>query len=89
VDIPGYQIFRCDRTKKKRRFGRNSGGVAIYVREDIAGTFECSLDFSNGSVETIAIYSKTMDLHIACVYRRQPDSLANKSDAKAFKQAMQ
>ena len=87
MDIPGYHIFRCDRTKKKRRFGRNSGGVAIYVREDIAGTFECSLDFSNGSVETVAIYSKAMDLHIACVYR-QPDSLANRSDAKAFKQAM-
>ena len=87
VDIPGYHIFRCDRTKVKRRFGRNSGGVAIYVREDVAGTFECTLNFSNGSVETLAIFSKVLDLHIACVYR-QPDSQANRSDAKSFKQAM-
>ena len=87
VDIPGYTLFRGDRVKFKRRYGRNSGGVAIYVRDDIAGTFECSLNFSNGAVEVLAIYSKPLELHIACVYR-QPDNQANRSTSKAFKQAI-
>ena len=87
VDIPGYQLFRSDRTKLKRRFGRNSGGVALYVREDIAGTFECTLNYSNGAVEVLAIYSKELGLHIACVYR-QPDNQTNRSTSKTFKQAI-
>ena len=87
VNIPGYVLFRGDRVKHKRRYGRNSGGVAIYVREDIAGTFECTLNFSNGAVEVLAIHSTVLDLHIVCVYR-QPDNQANRSTSKAFKQAI-
>ena len=32
-DFPGYSLFRCDRS------GRQGGGVALYLREDMTGEF--------------------------------------------------
>ena len=34
IAIEGYVSFRQDRKRPRRRRGRDSGGVAIYLRED-------------------------------------------------------
>ena len=38
--IDGYTIFRTDRDRKKKRRGRNSGGVAVYIRNDVSNKAE-------------------------------------------------
>ena len=88
ISISNYTPFRADRKRnKKKRFGRNGGGALIYVRNDIANTFEPTLTYSNGAVDIIAIYSSTENLHLACVYR-QPDNQIQRSISKEFRQAM-
>ena len=87
ITIPNYQVFRADRKLSKKKFGRNSGGALIYVREEVSNTYEETLNYSNGAVEVIAIHSAVEQLHIVCIYR-QPDSTANRSTSKEFKQAM-
>ena len=73
LNIPSYKLFRSDRIqKKKSNRGRLSGGVAIYIRSDIASTFEPVLIFSNGVVEVLTIHSKMENLLISVIYR-QPD----------------
>ena len=75
--IDGYTIFRSDRRRqKKSKRGRDSGGTAFYVRDDIADTFEKLVEFSNGVVEIIALYSKTENLVISTVYHL-PDNSTN------------
>ena len=56
VGIKGYTLFRADRKREKKKRGRNSGGSAIYVKNDIANTFEATNIFSNGTVELLCIY---------------------------------
>ena len=65
VHINGYTIFRVDNTKAKKNRGRDSGGVSVYVRNDIANTFEQTVTFSNGAVDLIAIHSHIEKLHIS------------------------
>jgi hypothetical protein len=49
--IDNYTIFRSDRSiSKKKRRGRHSGGVASYIRNDLASTTETILTFKNGAV---------------------------------------
>ena len=36
INIPGYTIFRSDCKRPRKRRGRDTGGAAIYIREDIA-----------------------------------------------------
>ena len=56
VAIDGYTIFRQDRQpSRNRRRGRDSGGVAFYVRDDMAATAEPVLNFSNGVVEVLGL----------------------------------
>ena len=86
VGIDGYQIFRSDRKRsKKSNRGRLSGGVAAYVRNDLACKMESQLNFSNGVVEILGLYSRTDNIYIAVIYR-QPDDRegGNRSTAKEF-----
>ena len=85
VKIDGYSVFRSDRNRKRKSRGRLSGGVAAYVRNDIANTMEINLQFSNGVVEILGLYSKTENLYIAIVYR-QPDDTSggHKSTSAEF-----
>ena len=53
INIPDYTIFRSDRCRPKKRRGRNSGGVAIYLRNDVASNAEVLLNFSSGVIEAI------------------------------------
>ena len=71
--VDGYTIFRCDSSRKKKsNRGRHTGGVAFYVRDDIAITSEELMKHSSDSVQLLCLYSKAENLAIACLYR-QPD----------------
>ena len=63
VQIKGYQIFRSDRVE------RTQGGVAIYVRDDIAANSSVISAGSNGVVEHIVLHLKQLNLIVACIYR--------------------
>ena len=53
--IDGYTLFRQDRKRFGNRKGRNSGGVAVYMRKDIAADMETILGYSNGVIEIIGL----------------------------------
>ena len=67
LHIDGYKLFRGDRKRQKQKRVRFSGGVGCYVRLDIASTMEIAVNFSNGVVELMALYSKVHNLYIATV----------------------
>ena len=85
--IDGYQLFRGDRIREKEKRGRYSGGVALYVRDDLANTCEVTCQYSNGVVEILSIYSKKENLLITVVYR-QPDNNLHRSQAAQFHDAL-
>ena len=87
--IGGYSIFRADRKGRKHIRGRYSGGAAIYLRSDIAATTEKILDFSNGVVEAVAVFSEKENLLICALYRQPDDSIHNhKSGSYELSQAL-
>ena len=75
LSISNYTPFRADRVRQKKRpgKGRESGGVALYIIDSIASSFEVILSFSNGTVEALCVYSKMLNL-VICVIYRQPDN---------------
>ena len=74
ISIPGYCIFRQDRKRPKKNRGRDSGGVCIYIREDVGNTAEVVINYSDGVIEMLGIYVKSSDLLIVVLYR-QPDDI--------------
>ena len=89
VRIDGYKLFRADRKRQKKSRGRYSGGVGCYVRMDIASTVEIDINFSNGVVELLTLYSRTHNLYIAIMYRQPDDVIGNhRSTAKEFQAAL-
>lgn len=80
--IEGYTLYRSDRQRKKKRAGRDSGGVAVYLRNDCAVSCEVLSTFSNGVVEMIALYVKEKSLVIIAVYR-QPDNIGGEHRSTA------
>ena len=75
LQINGYQLFRCDRnSRKKRKRGRLSGGVAAYVHDSLANSMEVKLQYSNGAVEILGLYSSSENLFLGIVYRQPNDS---------------
>ena len=88
LDIDGYSMFRSDRQRVKAKHGRLSGGVCIYIRDDCLSTFEPVIKFSNGVVELLALYSKSINFCIIVIYR-QPDQFNGyRSVAPHFKEAL-
>ena len=58
LSIEGYKLFRSDRVRrKKRKKGRLSGGAAAYVHKDLPSQMELNLQFSNGVIEILVLYS--------------------------------
>ena len=53
-----------------------SGGVAFYIREDIAGTFEPLFEFISDSIQALCLFSEKENL-LLCVVYRQPDDKAH------------
>ena len=91
LQIDGYKIFRGDRKRvKKTSRGRFSGGVGCYVRLDLACTMEIMVNFSNGVVELLCLYSKVHNMYIAIIYRQPDDRVGNhRSTEKEFKPVME
>ena len=76
LNIDNYKLFRCDRNGPIPKHGRCSGGVAIYLKKELAVHFQTILEFSNGVNKVLAIYSKEYNMLI-CVLYRQPDDKHN------------
>ena len=55
--------------RERCRKGRNSEGVAVYMKSDIAADMETVINFSNGVVEVLGLYSKTKNLLLLVLYR--------------------
>ena len=91
VQIDGYKLFRGDRKRvRKSARGRFSGGVGCYVRMDIACTMEIMINYSNGVVELLCLYSKVHNLYLAIIYRQPDDRVGNhRSTEKEFLPAIE
>ena len=77
LDIDGYTLFRCDSSRyKKSNRGRYTGGVAIYLRDDMAFTSEILLSYATNAIQLLCLYSKSENIVIATLYR-QPDDRAH------------
>ena len=88
--IDNYKLYRSDRIRKKRRErGRDSGGVAIYLREDLISTTTEILKVSTGVIEILGLHVKSLNLVIIVVYRQPDDSTGgHRSTHKEFKTAL-
>ena len=82
--IDGYTLFSCKRNHTGRsKRGRFSGGVATYIRNDFSTSFNTLLNFSNGVVEALCLYSSLHNVIIINMYR-QPDNPLHRSISKQF-----
>ncbi len=90
VATDGYKFFRSDRKRRKKSArGRLSGGVGCYVKTDIAATMELMVDYSNGVIELLGLYSKSKNIFIAVIYRQPDDRIGgNRSTEKEFQVAL-
>ena len=52
INMENYKLFRTDREN------RTHGGVAIYLRQELAANASIITSFSNGTVELLALYIK-------------------------------
>lgn len=89
VDIEGYSLFRSDRDRSKPKKGRVSGGVCLYIKDDIAASFERVIQFSNGVVELLAVFSKLLNMCITVVYRQPDQFYGHRSLSTHFKAALE
>ena len=87
-EISGYKFYHADCKKlKKSTKGRHTGGVAMYVRNDLAASMSCLLSFSNGVCDALVLYSSIEHLAIVTFYRK-PDSQYLRSTVTEFKGAL-
>ena len=82
VSIQNYSIFRSDRIRPKKKRGRDSGGAAVYIRDDLAASAETLLKYSNGVVELLCVNIKSENL-VLCVIYRQPNDEVGGNVSKA------
>ena len=90
VNIKDYTLFRQDRQRAKQtRRGRDSGGVAAYIPNDISGSTEPILEYTNGVVELLGLYIKPKNVLLFVIYR-QPDQRDNayRSTSVEFRDAL-
>ena len=90
LKIDNYKIYRSDRVRKKKsQRGRDSGGVAIYLRDDLVTTAKEVLKFSTGVIEVLGVHVKSLNLVIIVVYRQPDDTVGgHRSTHKEFKTAL-
>ena len=61
VSIPDFQPpFREDRKRQRAKRGRASGGVAVYVHEELAA--ENVFPFSSGVIECVGVMIESLNL---------------------------
>ena len=84
--IPGYTLYRQDRKRQRSGRGRNSGGVALYLKDQYASSTENIFNFSSGVIEALGIHIPTLNTVIIVVYRQPDDTVnANRSTSREFK----
>ena len=83
LSIENYTLYRADRNRTKKRRGRNSGGVAVYLISTLAA--DILFEYSNGVIEAICLKIQALNL-ILCVVYRQPDDVVggHRSTADQF-----
>ena len=74
LQIKNYKIFRSDRTRRKAKRGRSSGGVAIYIRDDVAPEFKVITRHCNGVNELLVLFSEKSNTILSVLYRQPDDS---------------
>ena len=82
LTVKDFSLFRCDSSRKKKSRGRSTGGVCLYIREDIAASCEVIFSHSSQSVQLLCVYSNIENLAILTVYR-QPDDKTNGNPSTA------
>ena len=89
LSIDGYTLFRQDRKRQRKKMGRDSGGVAVYMKNNLAADMVTVASYSNGVIEFIGLSSKANNLLLLVMYR-QPDDITggNRSTETEFKQAL-
>ena len=90
VNIEGYKIFRQDRVRSRlNRKGRDGGGTACYLKDDIAAGTDTIINFSNEVIEVLGLHVKLKNLVLIIVYR-QPDNRVggHRSTHVHFKEAL-
>ena len=75
INIANYTLYRTDRLE------RSHGGIAIYLREELAANTEILETFSNSTTEMLALYVKKMDLIIVVIYRPPNTTFRNFKEA--------
>ena len=91
VNIEGYKIFRQDRVRSRlNRKGRDGGGTACYLKDDIAASTDTIINFSNEVIEVLGLHVKLKNLVLFIVYR-QPDNRVgdHRSTHVHFKEALE
>ena len=69
--------------------GRLSGGVAMYVRDEIACSTEIVFSYETDPVQMICLYSQPENLLLITIYRRPDDSAhGHPSKSADFKKAL-
>ena len=90
LHIQDFSLYRQDRKRKRRKFGRDSGGVAFYIRDDEDINSEVTFNFSNGVIEALGIHLKSRNLIAITIYRQPDDQQRNhRSTCAEFKQLTQ
>ena len=89
IHIEGYQLFRADRKREKKKKGRYSGGAALYINNKISSSPEVLLRFSNSVVEVLCVHLKCHNI-VLCVMYRQPSDIKGgyPSTAKELRPAL-
>ena len=82
--MPGFTPFREER-KQREKAKRGSGGVALYLRDDVAIAAEKVFSYSCGVIEAVGVNIPTLNLRIFVVYRpgdRPPDPSSTTANAR-------
>ena len=88
INIQNYTLFKSNspRNAKKKKRGRQCGGVAIYLRNDIACSFKELLSYATHCIQALILYSNKLNIIIINLYRQPDDSThGHPSKFKDFK----
>ena len=69
LSIEGYTLLRTDRSRPKKRRGRDSGGVGVYIKNSLAPSTKKLLEFSNSVMEIMAVFIAEINIVLVSVYR--------------------
>ena len=82
IAIENYNVYRVDRSRDKRRRGRNSGGVAVYLKNDIATACQVLMEYTSDVIEGLCLTVPLLNLVLCAVYR-QPNDIVGGHTSKS------